>query len=208
MNTTALQRGWAVCRVCREITDQPGSTCAVCGAQVDSRLPSSVQRVWAFWLAGVIAYVPGNLLPIMRTEALGSGSDATIIGGVTALLHHGSYVVAAVVFIASILVPVSKFVVIAWLARSIQRGSMEDDHRRHLAHQAIELVGRWSMIDVFVVAALAALIQLGSIMTIKPGAGIIAFALSVGMTMLSAMALDPRLIWDSSSQHTQENAHE
>ncbi|MEM1092792.1 MAG: paraquat-inducible protein A [Pseudomonadota bacterium] len=171
-------------------------------------MPDSVQRVWAYLLAGVIAYLPGNLLPIMRTESLGTGSDATIIGGVIALVHHGSYVVAAVVFGASILVPVSKFIVIASLAHSIQRGSIKDDHRRHLAHKAIELVGRWSMIDVFVVAALAALIQLGSVMTIKPGAGIVAFALSVGLTMLSAMALDPRLIWDSSNEHYQERTHE
>ncbi len=204
MTITAAQKGWAVCRVCREITDVPNSHCATCGSQVNTRLPHSVQRVWAFWLAGVIAYIPGNLLPIMRTEALGSGTDSTIVGGVVALIHHGSYVVAFVVFAASILVPVSKFAIIAWLALSIQRGAMGNDHRRHRAHQAIELVGRWSMIDVFVVAALAALIQLETVMTITPGPGVIAFAVSVALTMLSAMALDPRLIWDPSHQ-LQEN---
>ncbi|MFK7957106.1 MAG: paraquat-inducible protein A [Lysobacterales bacterium] len=198
MTTTALQKGWAVCRVCREITDEPNSKCATCGTPVHSRLPNSVQRVWALWLAGVIAYIPGNLLPIMRTETLGSGADSTIVGGVVALIHHGSYVVAFVVFAASILVPVSKFAIIAWLAMSVQRGAIGDDHRRHRAHQAIELIGRWSMIDVFVVAALAALIQLGAVMTIKPGPGVVAFAVSVALTMLSAMALDPRLIWDPS----------
>ena len=107
-----------------------------------------------------------------------------------------TWAATAVIFIASIVVPVSKFMIIAWLALSIQRGWSLSEHRRHFAHEAVELIGRWSMIDVFVVAALAALIQVGALMSILPGVGVNAFAMSVIFTMLSAMSFDTRLIWD------------
>ncbi|MEM7492983.1 MAG: paraquat-inducible protein A [Pseudomonadota bacterium] len=192
----ALDRGWAVCRTCGTLTDQPGENCVVCGCKTSLRNPRSLQYVWAFWIAGVIAYIPGNLLPIMITRSVSGDSPSTIIGGVLALLHHGSFDIAAVIFIASIVVPITKFAVIAWLACSIQRGWAISEHRRHFAHTAIEFIGRWSMIDVFVVAALAALIQVGGLMSIVPGVGVDAFAMSVIFTMFSAMSLDPRLIWD------------
>ncbi|MEM9629903.1 MAG: paraquat-inducible protein A [Pseudomonadota bacterium] len=192
----ARDLGLAVCRSCRTMTDKPGSRCVKCGARVHMRRPQSLQYVWALWLAGIITYIPGNLYPILITNTVAGETSATIIGGVVTLIHHKSYLVAFVVFAASILVPVSKFLVIAWLAWSIQKGRSANEHQRHIAHEAVEFIGRWSMIDVFVVAALAALIQLGAIISIKPGIGIQAFALSVVFTMLSAAALDPRLIWD------------
>lgn len=191
-----MDRGWAVCRSCGTLTDQPGENCVVCGRKTSLRNPHSLQSVWAFWIAGVIAYIPGNLLPIMITQSVSGDSPSTIMGGVLTLVHHGSFDIAAVIFVASIVVPVTKFVVIAWLALSIQRGWNISEHRRHFAHDAVEFIGRWSMIDVFVVAALAALIQIGGLMSIIPGAGVDAFAMSVIFTMFSAMSLDPRLIWD------------
>ena len=195
--TTAREAGLAMCRSCHTLTDRPGETCVVCGAKTAVRSPNSLQKVWAFWFAGVIAYIPGNILPIMVTQSVAGDSPSTIMGGVITLIHHGSFEIAAVIFIASIVVPVSKFMIIAWLALSIQRGWSLSEHRRHFAHEAVEIIGRWSMIDVFVVAALAALIQVGALMSILPGPGVSAFALSVIFTMLSAMSLDTRLIWDN-----------
>jgi len=192
----AIDQGIARCMACGSLTDRPGEPCAYCGGPTALRKRNSLQRVWAFWLAGVIAYIPGNLLPIMITQSVSGDSPSTIMGGVLTLVHHGSFDIAAVIFIASIVVPVTKFAVIAWLALSIQRGWNISEHRRHFAHDAVEFIGRWSMIDVFVVAALAALIQIGGLMSIVPGAGVDAFAMSVIFTMFSAMSLDPRLIWD------------
>ncbi len=192
----ARDKGLALCRTCRTLTDRPGEKCLVCGARTSMRDRHSLQRVWAFWIAGVIAYIPGNLLPIMITQSVAETNASTIMGGVVSLIHYESYSIAAVIFIASIVVPVSKFIVIAWLALSIQRGWKIDEHHRHLAHEAVEFIGRWSMVDVFVVAALAALIQIKGIIAILPGPGVDAFAISVILTMFSAMSLDPRLIWD------------
>lgn len=196
---TALEAGLAQCRTCGTLTDRPGEHCVVCGTKTELRMSNSLQRVWAFWLAGIIAYIPGNILPIMITQSISGDSPSTILGGVLVLIHHGSLEIAAVIFIASIVVPVSKFAIIAWLALSIQRGWRLSEHKRHFAHEAVEFIGRWSMIDVFVVAALAALIQVGALMSIRPGAGVNAFALSVIFTMLSAMSFDPRLIWDGAN---------
>ena len=203
---SARDLGLAVCGVCKTLTDRPGENCVVCGAKTRLRDRTSLQRVWAFWIAGVIAYIPGNLMPIMITRSLEGDSGSTILGGVSTLINMHSYAIAAVIFIASIVVPVSKFIVIAWLALSIQRGWAISGHSRHIAHVAVELVGRWSMVDVFVVAALAALIQLGGIMSILPGPGVDAFALSVILTMFSAMSLDPRLIWDGDAANKQKGS--
>ncbi|MEM7663609.1 MAG: paraquat-inducible protein A [Pseudomonadota bacterium] len=194
---TARDAGLALCQSCHTLTDRPGEKCAVCGAKTASRKPNSLQRVWAFWFAGVLAYIPGNLLPIMVTQSVAGESPSTIMGGVISLIHYGSFEIAAVIFIASIVVPVSKFMIIAWLALSIQRGWALSEHRRHFAYEAVEIIGRWSMIDVFVVAALAALIQVGALMSILPGAGVSAFAMSVIFTMISAMSFDTRLIWET-----------
>ncbi|MEL6258263.1 MAG: paraquat-inducible protein A [Pseudomonadota bacterium] len=194
--TRAIDLGLARCQTCGTLTDHPGEACAVCGSSTALRVPGSLQKVWAFWCAGVIAYIPGNALAIMVTQSVSGESASTIMGGVISLIHHESYLIAAVIFIASVGVPVTKFAIIAWLALSIQKGWNVDDHTRHKAHEAVEFIGRWSMIDVFVVAALAALIQIGGLMSIQPGPGINFFAASVALTMFSAMSLDPRLIWD------------
>ncbi|MTI42524.1 paraquat-inducible membrane protein A [Roseibium hamelinense] len=193
---TAREYGLAVCQSCGWLVQDAPARCDRCGRKVHFRNPASLQKVWAYWLAGVIAYIPGNTYPIMITKSVAGENAATIIGGVLTLIHHQSYLVAGVVFIASIVIPVSKFLVIAWLALSIQRGQATGEHTRLHAYEATEFIGRWSMVDVFVVAALAALIQLGALVSIQPGIGIQAFALSVIFTMLSANAFDARLIWD------------
>ena len=195
---SARAAGLARCRACGTLAKSRGTTrCRACGGIVHVRVPRSLQRTWAFLIAGLMAYVPANLLPIMSTRSyLGNTSD-TIMSGVATLIDQGSPGVAAIVFVASVCIPVTKFVVIAGLASSLHFRWAMSGHVRHRLHAITELIGRWSMIDVFVVAVLAALIQLGSIMTIEPGAGINAFALSVVLTMFAALSLDPRLIWDA-----------
>lgn len=147
----------------------------------------------------MVVYVPANLLPMLSTRTfmgLQGNSEATIMGGVLQLVAFGSYGVAAIVFVASVVVPVAKFVIIAWLAIVAgRRASVTGARRRLIAYEVVEFIGRWSMIDVFVVAILSALVQLGFVASIHPGPAAICFALSVAFTMLSAQSFDPRLIW-------------
>ncbi|MEM1360284.1 MAG: paraquat-inducible protein A [Pseudomonadota bacterium] len=159
-----------------------------------------MQRVWAWWWAGAIFYIPANLYPMLKTVLLGKETEATILGGVVELVHYGSYFVAAVVFFASICIPVAKFIAIAYLAIIIKRGGPLHVHRLHRIHELVEFIGRWSMIDVFVVAVLSALVHLSFVVNIHPGVAAICFALSVIFTMLSALSFDPRLIYDAAEQ--------
>ncbi len=197
LGLTAQQAGLARCQFCGTLHRLPEArSCRRCGAKVSSRKHSSLQRTWAFLIVGLLAYIPANIYPIMITKSFSGNSSDTIFTGVIALAQSGSLFVAIVVFIASVCIPVSKFVIIAGLALSLHFQWAMSEHTRHVLHTVTEFIGRWSMIDVFVVAVLAALIQLGAVLTIEPGAGINAFALSVVFTMFSATSLDPRLIWD------------
>jgi len=197
LGITAKQAGLARCDFCGALHRLPAEEpCRLCGAKVRSRRKESLQRTWAFLVVGLMAYIPANLYPIMITKSFSGNTSDTIFTGVVALAEAGSLFVAVVVFVASVVIPVSKFVIIAGLALSLHFQWAMSEHTRHLLHTVTEFIGRWSMIDVFVVAVLAALIQLGAILTIEPGTGINAFALSVVFTMFSATSLDPRLIWD------------
>ena len=196
---SARESGVKACTSCgllQPIADN--RKCSDCGAAVHSRNNKSLQRVWAFLIMGVLAYFPANIYPIMLTRSFTGNTSDTILSGVVSLMHSGSYVVAIIVFVASICIPVVKFVIIAGLALSLHYNWQTPNHTRHRLHALTEFIGRWSMIDVFVVAVLAALIQLGALITIVPGVGINAFAVSVIFTMLAASSLDPRLLWDHS----------
>jgi paraquat-inducible protein A len=149
-------------------------------------------------LVVMLAYVPAMVSPVMMTRSFAGPTSDTIMSGVLSLIDQGSVGIAVIIFAASICIPAIKFVVIAGLASSLQFGWVMSEHTRHKLHRVTELIGRWSMIDVFVIAILTALIQLGSFMTVIPGPGIDAFALSVVFTMLAASSLDPRLFWDNS----------
>lgn len=197
LGLTAQQAGLARCQFCAALHRLPdASLCRRCGAQVSSRKHNSLQRTWAFLIVGLLAYIPANIYPIMITKSFSGNSSDTIFTGVIALAQSGSLFVAIVVFVASVCIPVAKFVIIAGLALSLHFQMTMSEKTRHVLHAITEFIGRWSMIDVFVVAVLVALIQLGTILTIEPGAGINAFAVSVVFTMFSATSLDPRLIWD------------
>lgn len=196
---TAHRAGLIGCRSCGRAWPDAQAHCARCGARLVPPDRRGLQAVWAWWFAGLIMYVPANVFPMMKTRTfagLQGNSEATILEGVMELIHHGSYDIAIIVFVASIIVPIAKFACIAWLAIVAGRpASVEQAHTRLKVFEVVEFVGRWSMIDVFVVAILSALVQLGFVASIHPGPAAASFALSVAFTMLSAQSFDPRLIW-------------
>jgi paraquat-inducible protein A len=193
---TAAAEGLACCHVCFKVASEALHRCPRCGARLHLRKPNSLQRTLAFLATASLLYIPANVLPIMTTESLGRATESTIIGGVVVLIHHGDYPIAAVIFIASVLVPLSKIFALGWLCWSVSRGHSSSHHERARLYRAAELIGKWSMTDVFVVAILVALIHLGGLLVIKPGAAALAFGGVVIVTMLAAHAFDPRLIWD------------
>ncbi len=178
-------------------------TCERCGAGLHKRKPNSLAISWAMTIAACILYIPANLLPIMTVTQFGQGEPSTILGGVKLLLHAGMWPVAALVFFASIAVPVIKLTCLIYLLLSVQRRSTWRPRDRTILFRVVETVGRWSMVDIFMISILVALVSLGAIATVEPGAGAIAFAAVVIITMVAAMAFDPRLIWD----HAEERNH-
>ena len=193
---TAASEGLACCHICCKLAPATLHECPLCGASLHLRKPDSIQRTVALLITASLLYIPANILPIMTTTQLGSGLDSTIIGGVVLLIHHESYPIAAVIFIASVLVPLSKLFALTWLCWSVSRRHGRSHQQRTRLYRAAELVGKWSMTDVFVVAILVALIHLGGLLRITPGAAAVAFGGVVIVTMLAAESFDPRLIWD------------
>jgi paraquat-inducible protein A len=161
----------------------------------------SVQKTWALLLTAVVLYIPANTLPIMTTHLWGQDDPSTIIGGVILLWNLGSYPIAAIIFIASVVIPAAKILVLAWLNYSVQKQSDKLSLERIKWYRMAEFVGRWSMIDVFVVIILASLIQLGPVISITPGAATLAFSGLVIVTMLAAMSFEPQLIWKNIKNH-------
>ncbi|AGH45625.1 paraquat-inducible protein A [Paraglaciecola psychrophila] len=155
----------------------------------------SIQTTWALLFTSVLLYIPANILPIMHTSVLGSDDPSTILGGVILLWQMGSYPIAIVIFIASVFIPVAKIVILCWLNYSVQSKQQRANSERIFWYRITEFVGRWSMIDVFVVAVLVSLIQLGNIINVLPGHAALAFCGVVICTMLAAMSFDSRLIW-------------
>ena len=170
--------------------------CARCGASLHFRKPGSLARTWALLVAAAILYVPANVLPVMETGSLFGSQSDTIMSGVVYLWVTGSWPLAALIFFASIMVPGAKLAGLLLLAATAQARSAWRPRERTRLYRAVEFVGRWSMVDIFVAALLAALVQFQALATIKVGAGAIAFGAVVVLTMFAAEAFDPRLIWD------------
>lgn len=171
--------------------------CPRCAAPVHRRKPNSVARTWALVLTGIILYIPANLFPIMTVISFGKGEPDTILSGVERLIGAGMWPIALLVFFASITVPVLKLAGLSYLLISIRTRSRWRPRQRTMLYRVIEAVGRWSMIDIFMISILVALVKLGSIATIEPGIGATAFAAVVVITMFAAESFDPRLIWDA-----------
>ncbi len=164
---------------------------------VHPRRPNSILRTWALLLTAAILYIPANVLPIMTVSSLGQGDPSTIMSGVIQLVQHGMFPIAAVVFVASILVPTFKLVGIALLLFSVQRHQPLSARQRIIMYRFIEFIGRWSMLDIFVIAILVAVVNFGRLASIEANLGAVAFASVVILTMLAAVTFDPRLIWDN-----------
>jgi paraquat-inducible protein A len=171
--------------------------CPRCGARIHIRKPNSIHRTWALVITALIFYLPANLLPITVTTYLGSSHSDTILSGVLYFMHTGSWGIALIIFVASIVVPITKLVSLCGLLLSIQWRARWRPRERSRLYRIVEVVGRWSMLDVFVVTVLVALVRLGYLSTIDAGPGVIYFAAVVVITMIAAMTFDPRLMWDA-----------
>jgi len=196
MNPSALELDLAACHTCNKVSDINQHQCPRCGTTLHARKQDSLARCLAFGIAGILAYIPANILPIMLVTQLGAEEKSTILGGVATFWEMKAYPVAITIFIASVMIPGLKFVALGLLCATASGWITINPRHTNRMYYLTELVGRWSMVDVFVVAILVGLIQMGNLMSIEPGAAAIAFALMVILTMLSAHAFDPKLIWD------------
>ena len=201
---TTLNSGLVGCGVCHLIVPapEPGlrACCPRCGATLRIRKPNSLHRTWALVIAALIFYIPANVLPITIVTSLGIKQADTIMSGVFYFLHDGSWYIAAVIFIASVFVPLMKLIILIYLLISVQNGSTTRLRDRTRLYRITEAVGRWSMVDIFVVTILVALVNLGALATLQAGPAAPFFALVVVITMFAAMSFDPRLIWDAKEQ--------
>jgi paraquat-inducible protein A len=202
--TTAARLGLMACHVCELVSRPPAGAeaarCPRCGAHLHSRKPNAVARTWALLIAAAILYLPANIEPVMITSSfLGTQAD-TILSGVAYLWNSGSWPLAMLVFLASILVPLLKLFALSYLAASVQFRSPARRLQRTRLYRLLEFIGRWSMLDVFVVMVLAALVNMGALANIQAGAGAMFFGGVVVLTMIASMSFDPRLIWDSAGE--------
>lgn len=199
---SGLEQGLRSCPCCTAILAADHPDCPRCGVIAAPRRKHSLQWTLALLFTSLMIYIPANMLPIMVTETLGTPYPSNIMAGVILLWSDGSYPVALVIFIASIMVPSLKMLAIGWLCWNASGRGHRDSERMHLIYEIVEFVGRWSMIDVFVIAVLSALVRMGQLMNVYPATGALLFALVVILTMIAAMTFDPRLTWDRVREHT------
>ena len=202
---TAAQAGLVSCEACHLLSRpadpaEPGY-CPRCGEELEFRRHGSIEKTWALLIAAAICYIPANALPVLQTTALGEKEADTILGGVVFLYTSGSWPLALIVLVASVMIPLGKIVALAYLLITVQRGSVANGRDRTKLYRTVEFIGRWSMLDVFVDAFTVALVQLQPLMSVAPGSGVLFFAAVVVLTMLAAESFDPRLIWDAANPH-------
>ncbi|MEM7176148.1 MAG: paraquat-inducible protein A [Pseudomonadota bacterium] len=193
---TARAAGKIACTSCGNVCQPDQTRCPLCHTPLASRPAHRLGPVWAWLIAGLFFYIPANVWPMLITRTFGHEQEKTILGGVIELAGYGSWGVAGIVFLASICIPIAKFVAITLLASAVHFGLSLSAKSLTKLYDVVEFIGRWSMIDIFVVAILSALVQLGFIASLSPGPAAACFATSVAFTMLSARAFDPRLLWD------------
>ena len=205
---TAREAGLMSCHFCHTLAKMPTDDndhrlkknqlhCPCCRSVLHSRIPHSLTRTTALLLAALFLYIPANILPIMTVVFQGTGEPDTIMQGVFHLLEGGMWPLALIVFVASIVVPILKLLVLSGLLISIRLRSRWDPVERTRLYRIMEFIGRWSMVDIFVIAILVALVQFGNTASIYPGLGALSFAAVVVLTMFAAHTFDPRLIWDN-----------
>jgi len=200
---TALSRGLIACTSCRLVSRPPSAgsaaqwACPRCRATLHSRIPGSLSRTWALIIAAAILYIPANVLIITESVKLGKVQSDTIISGVIYFLKTGSWHIALIIFGASIIVPLVKLVVLSYLMISIHRRSSWRPGKRTRIFRILKLIGRWSMVDIFVVTIAVSLVRLGFLASVQAGPGAVYFGAVVVLTMLAADSFDSRLIWDA-----------
>lgn len=192
----AAERGLAGCHTCGKVSPVSLGRCPRCGSRLHLRKPDSIRRTMAFMLAAAALYVPANFLPMMTMVELGVVTSNTIVGGIIYFWKGGAYPIALVILTASILIPLLKIIAISWLCLAATGKLHPSPAMLGKMYWFTELLGRWSMVDIFVVGILVALVQLGNYMTVTPGPGALAFGGVVVLTMFAAMSFDPRLLWD------------
>ncbi len=200
---TALNHGLQSCRECGLLSrPAPGvvvGRCPRCDEELDFRKPDSLQRTLAYLIAASICYIPANLLPVLTTITSGSSESDTIMQGVVLLWSPTGWPLSIIVLFASVMIPSAKILALLYLVYSVKTGSLKNNQQRVKLYRMVEIIGRWSMVDVFVDTFTVALIQLQPLMSVEPGPGLLFFAAVVVLTMLAVESFDPRLIWDATS---------
>lgn len=198
---SAAALGFYACHTCALVSKpraaDESAHCPRCGSTLHQRKPASISRTWALLITAYILIVPANILPIMQTGSLFGSQRDTIMSGVIYLWTSGSWALALLVFFASVVVPLAKLLALTYLLLTVQRQSPNRRHQRTRLYHLLKFIGRWSMLDIYVVTLLVALVQLQSLATITAAPGAVAFGAVVVITMIASMTFDPRLIWDS-----------
>lgn len=194
-----IELGLVACETCELVVRGAGGSCPRCGAPLHARKPDASRRAWALLATALALYLPANLLVVMHTEQFPHRRDDTILSGIAYLWHKGSPGLAAIVFLASVVVPILKIATLGVLLVSAQRGAAWARRGRTRAYRVLETIGHWSMLDVCVVALLTAVVGTGRFARVAPGPAVIPFAGVVIATMLASAAFDPRAIWDRRS---------
>lgn len=188
--------GCTCCGLVLQLAGAPARAhCPRCGSAVHAVEPMSLQRTWAWLATAALLYLPANLLPVMSTANVFGHRRHTLVGGIRELWSSGSWELAVIVFIASVAIPLGKIAALALLAWTAQRRSRWRQRERAMLYRLIESVGHWSMLDVFVVVLLVAMVHFGILASVAPAEGMLAFGAVVVSTMLASAAFDPRLIW-------------
>jgi paraquat-inducible protein A len=201
--TTAMKLGMTSCHACGMLIKlSPGhgnthASCPRCKQSVHLRKTNSLSRTWALLIAAMILYVPANLLPISVVTTLGETQGDTIMSGVIYFIHSGEWPIALVIFTASIFVPILKLMVILYLLLSVHFKSGWRPRERTQLYRIIEGIGRWSMVDIYVITIMAALVHVGALANFAVGPAAVYFAAVVVLTIMASMSFDPRLIWDA-----------
>ena len=200
---TAMQLGLQRCGACgllsRPAAGEDAGHCPRCDEALEFRKRDSLQRTWAFLIAAAVCYLPANVLPVLTTTTAAGADSDTIMQGVVLLWSPTGWPLSLIVLVASIMIPSAKIVALGYLLVTVQRGSIESNAQRIRLYRTVELIGRWSMVDVFVDTFTAALVQLQPLMSVRPAPGLLFFAAVVVLTMLAVESFDPRLIWDAAS---------
>jgi len=191
-----VDHGLAGCHICGKVSPVASGCCPRCGTVIHVRKPNSIQRTIALMVAAAALYVPAMTLPVMTLQELGDVEPTTIVEGMVDFWNTGDYPIALVIFTASILIPLLKIVALAWLCAAALGRVHPSPRMLAKVYWLTELLGRWSMIDIFVVGILVALVQIGTYMSVTPEPGALAFGAVVILTMFAATSFDPRLLWD------------